>query len=479
MPKNVLQVDFLVLGGGSAGYAAARTAVSLGLKTALVEGATVMGGLCILRGCMPTKALLESAHRNHQITQAGEFGIRAGVPKPDWKAIQKRKDRLIDDFATYRQQQLQSGKFRLIRGVASFVDDHTVQIRSGNGRSPKESLIGFRTAVVATGSVVARRGYPGLEETGYWTSDDAIRIDKPVKRLVVLGGRAVALEFAQYFAHLGVNVSLLQRSDRILPNQSPDVTGELTAALQADGIRIETGTELVRFEREGRHKVVVFRQQGKVRRIRCDQILNAMGREPNTRSLALDRAGVACEGLRIRAGATMQTSQPHIFAAGDVCGPYEVVHTAIAQGEMAARNAARLLSARKQRTRLEKMDYRLKTEVIFTDPEVASVGLNESEARAEGLEIETASYPFNDHGKSMIMGARFGFVKMVAARTTGQILGCQIVGPHASDLIHELIVALHVRMTVHEFKNIPHYHPTLAEILTYPAEEISDKIGGG
>ena len=420
MPDGTIQVDFLVLGGGSAGYAAARTAASLGLTTALVEGAPVMGGLCILRGCMPTKALLESAHRNHQIAHAADFGIRVGAPKPDWKAIQKRKDRLIEDFATHRQQQLKSGKFRLIRGMAAFHGTHEVRVRTQDGRSRKEIPIRFRTALVATGSVVARRAYPGLEETGYWTSDEAIRAGKPVKSLVVLGGRAVALEFAQYFAHLGVKVSLLQRSDRILPNQSPDVTGELTKALQSDGIRVETGTELLRFSRTGRQKSVVFRQNGRERRIRCDQVLNAMGREPATRDLALDRAGVACEGLRIKAGATMQTSQPHIFAAGDVCGPYEVVHTAISQGELAARNAARMLAAPARRPSLEKMDYRLKTEVIFTDPEVASVGLNETEARAQGLDIETAAYPFNDHGKSMIMGARFGFVKMVAARRTGE-----------------------------------------------------------
>jgi pyruvate/2-oxoglutarate dehydrogenase complex dihydrolipoamide dehydrogenase (E3) component len=177
---------------------------------------------------------------------------------------------------------------------------------------------------------------------------------------------------------------------------------------------------------------------------------------------------VALEGNRVQVDATLRTSQPHIFAAGDVTGLYEVVHTAITQGEIAATNA--VTGGKKE------ADYRLKTTVVFTEPEIASVGQTEAEARAAGIDCLTASYPFNDHGKSMIMGAKRGFVKLVAKPVSGEIIGGQIVGPHASDLIHELIAVMHYRGTAAELASIPHYHPTLAEIITYPAEEIADAV---
>jgi len=174
--------------------------------------------------------------------------------------------------------------------------------------------------------------------------------------------------------------------------------------------------------------------------------------------------------------ATQQTNVPHIFAAGDVCGPYEVVHLAIQQGEVAAKNAASLVAGKEPK---ERMDYRLKLEVIFTSPEAAGVGYSETECREKGWETVAASYPFAEHGKSMVMGATDGFVKLIALRQRGEIVGAQVVGPHASDLIHEPLAIMRYRGTAEEMMNLPHYHPTLSEIWTYPAEEIFEKISGG
>lgn len=462
--------DLVVVGGGSGGYAAARTGVALGLKTAVVDGSRRLGGLCILRGCMPTKTLLESAHRLHEIERAEAFGLKVSRAAPDLPAIIRRKNRLIAEFAKYRREQLEAGSFDLHRGMGHFVDAHTLAVRRGN----EGWEVRGRTFVLATGSEVAVPEVPGLARAGYWTSDDAIDADRLPRRLAVLGGGAIACEFAQYFSHLGSQVTLIQRSPQLLRDFDEDVAAVVARVFRRSGMEVNTGTRLLEVTKQGRSKVVRFEQGGRVRRAICDEVLVALGRRPATAGLALEVAGVAVSasgGVEIRP--TQQSSADHIFAAGDVCGPFEVVHLAIQQGELAASNAAKWLSGSED---LNQMDYRLKMAVIFTEPEVACIGMNEKEARAQGLAYAAASYPFSDHGKSMAMGARDGFVKIVAEPAGGEMVGAAVVGPRASDLIHEFVPLLHYRATVHEFKGMPHYHPTLAEIVTYPAEELSERF---
>ena len=462
--------DLAILGGGSAGYAAARTAAGLGMRVAVVEGGKRVGGLCILRGCMPTKTMLESAHRNHEIGRAKEFGIRVGKPQPDWKAILKRKDRLIAEFADYRRDQLEKGKFTFYRANGRFTGLHRLALE-GAAKEGVPAEIEAKTFLVSTGSRTAFRKIPGLEETGYWTSDECLKDSKPVKSLIVLGGRAVALEFAQYYAHLGVKVTVIQRSERLLPESDPEVGDTLAKVFREQGSEVFCGTQIQRVMKKGKKKRVEFLQNGKKRSVAAEQILQALGREPDLEGLNLSTAGVKTEKGKVVTQLTQQTSVPHIFAAGDVCGPYEVVHLAIQQGEVAAKNAAAFAAGKKLK---ERMDYRLKLEVIFTSPEAAGVGYSEKECREKGWDIVTASYPFADHGKSMVMGELNGFVKLIALKERGEILGAQVVGPHASDLIHEPLAIMRYRGTAAEMAAMPHYHPTLSEIWTYPAEEIAD-----
>ena len=462
--------DLAILGGGSAGYAAARTAAGLGMRVAVVEGGKRVGGLCILRGCMPTKTMLESAHRNHEIGRAKEFGIRVGKPQPDWKAILKRKDRLIAEFADYRRDQLEKGKFTFYRANGRFTGLHRLALE-GAAKEGVPAEIEAKTFLVSTGSRTAFRKIPGLEETGYWTSDECLKDSKPVKSLIVLGGRAVALEFAQYYAHLGVKVTVIQRSERLLPESDPEVGDTLAKVFREQGSEVFCGTQIQRVMKKGKKKRVEFLQNGKRRSVAAEQILQALGREPDLEGLNLSTAGVKTEKGKVVTQLTQQTSVPHIFAAGDVCGPYEVVHLAIQQGEVAAKNAAAFAAGKELK---ERMDYRLKLEVIFTSPEAAGVGYSEKECREKGWDIVTASYPFADHGKSMVMGELNGFVKLIALKERGEILGAQVVGPHASDLIHEPLAIMRYRGTAAEMAAMPHYHPTLSEIWTYPAEEIAD-----
>ena len=244
---------------------------------------------------------------------------------------------------------------------------------------------------------------------------------------------------------------------------------EIEKVFRREGIRIFTNTKIVDAQRKGKLKTVSFEQNGKTISVAAEEILFALGRVPNTAALKLENAGVKTENGRVTTNSKMQTSAPHIFAAGDCTGPHEIVHIAIQQGETAVHNILKPNSPRQ-------MDYRLLISVVFTDPQVALVGLTEKAATARKIKFLAASYPFNDHGKSLIMEAKDGFVKLLAHPKSGEILGGACVGPLGGELIHEIVTAMAKRMTVRELAATPHYHPTLAEIWTYPAEELAEKI---
>lgn len=458
--------DFIVIGGGSAGYAGAAQAARLGLKTAVIEGGREVGGLCILRGCMPSKTLLESGHRAEAIRGAGEFGLRAEYFGADGAAIRARKRRLIGEFADYRRQQLETGPFEFIRGEAVFADSHTVEVRLLDGGLRRLSA---RTFLIATGSRVQWHEIPGLRETGCWTSDDVLDADHIPASVVVLGGGAIALEFASYYAGIGSRVSVIQRGEQVLKETDEDVAAALTEALEHRGIEIYRGTTILRAERDGEVKRVHFTHAGEERFAEGEQIIYALGREPALQKLELARAGVKADRA-ILADTHQRCGPDHIFAAGDVCGPVEVVHIAIQQAELAARNAARVL--RRLDSPLEVTDYRLALFAVFTHPQVAAVGLTERDAR-KSHEVIAAQYLFADHGKSMVRGETEGFVKLIADRATRRILGAACIGPDAAELIHEIVVAMHFHATAADLAVIPHYHPTLSEIWTYPAEELA------
>jgi pyruvate/2-oxoglutarate dehydrogenase complex dihydrolipoamide dehydrogenase (E3) component len=495
------EYDVAVLGGGSAGYAAARTAAGAGLKTAVIEGGKEVGGLCILRGCMPTKALLYAAEVMHLASHSGPWGIRAKNVSFDLAKVMAHKDALIKDFADYRRQQLAGGKFKFIRANASFVDEHTVTLTNLTGADLERQRPGLRQSsaalasdaarekapegwrtpkpggnfltakhfIITTGSVVAPPPLPSLQEVGGLTSDDALALKRLPKSLIVLGGGPIACEFAQFFARFGVKVTLIQRSGHILREFDTDAGIEMEKVFRREGIQVFTGTRLIEARHKGKLKTVSFEHARQTISASAEEILFALGRVPNTAALDLAKAGVATDGGRIESNDLMQTSAPHIYAAGDCAGPHEIVHLAVQQGEIAAYNITHASTPRR-------MDYRLLIAVVFTEPQVAFVGLTEKEAKARGISYLAASYPFNDHGKSLIMEAKDGFVKLLAEPKSGEILGGACVGPMGGELIHEIVAVMARRMTVQELAAMPHYHPTLAEIWTYPAEELAGQI---
>ena len=456
--------DFIAIGGGSAGFNAARVAAGLGLKTAVVDGARELGGLCILRGCMPSKTLLYMAEVLHLARQGPKFGLRIPSARADLAAMQARKRRIIRDFAEYRERALHAGRFDLIRAHARFTDAHTLALSNGDRIRGRHFLIG-------TGSIVATPPIPGLADSKAWTSDDVLDLDFLPASVVVLGGGIVACELAQFLRRIGSRVTLIQRSGQLLRDHSPEAAEVVRAALEEEGIEVLTGTTLSRVARAGPAYQVVFEQGGKTRVRRAAHLFNALGRVPNTAQLGLELAGVRRDSSgRLTTNRWQQTSQQHIYAAGDCSGPVEIVHVAIQQAELAARHAAGLKA-------LKPVDYSLLLNVVFTDPQIASVGVSERALRERGVRFLSASYPFNDHGKSILMEANHGFVKVWAEPKRGRILGAEIVGKDAGELIHCLAGPLAMRATAGDLLRAPWYHPTLAEIITYPLEEIADQVG--
>jgi dihydrolipoamide dehydrogenase len=457
-----LDYDLAVVGGGSGGYAAARTAANEGLRTVVIEGGEEVGGLCILRGCMPTKALLYAAEVMHLASHASPWGIRAEDVSFNFTQVMARKDKLIKEFADYREQQLRNGKFKFIRAMARFLDPYTLELSTGE-------RLTARSFVLATGSTIAPGPLQQLNDLDCLNSDTALKLTRLPKSLIVLGGGAVAAEFAQFFARFGARVTLVQRSPHILHEFDPDAAVELEKVFRREGMTLYTGTKLLDGRKTGGQKEIIFEHKGQPVRVHAEEVFFALGRRPNIRRLGLEKAGVQLEYERIVTDSHMQTTASHIYAAGDCTGLHEIVHVAVQQGEIAAYNIAH---AEKKK----QMDHRLLTEVIFTEPQIAVVGLTEKQAHVRNITYEVAKYPFNDHGKSLIMEAKDGFVKLLADPDNGEIIGGCCVGPAGGELIHEIIAAMSRRMTVHELAAMPHYHPTLAEIWTYPADELAERI---
>lgn len=461
---GVKTYDFIAIGGGSAGFNAARVAAGLGLKTAVVDGAKELGGLCILRGCMPSKTLLYMAEVLHLARQGAKFGLKIPSARADLAAMQARKRRIIRDFADYREKALHSGRFDLIRAQARFTDAHTLELSNGRRIRGRHFLIG-------TGSTVATPPIPGLADSRAWTSDDVLDLNFIPPSVIVLGGGIVACELAQFLRRVGSRVTLIQRSEQLLRDHSREAAEAVRTALAEEGIEVLTGTSLTGITHGKSGYRVTFAQGGRSRTRSARHLFNALGRVPNTASLGLEAAGVRSDPAgRIATNRWQQTSQPHIYAAGDCSGPVEIVHVAIQQAELAARHAAKVKA-------IKPVDYSLLLNVVFTDPQVASVGISERTLREKGAAFLSASYPFNDHGKSILMEANHGFVKVWAEPKRGRILGAEIVGKDAGELIHCLSGPIALGATVHDLLRAPWYHPTLAEIITYPLEEIADQIG--
>lgn len=455
---SATEYDLCIVGSGSAGYAGAVTARELGKSVVIIDGPGPLAGLCILRGCMPSKTLLRSAEVAQLVRQAPEYGIIAAPPRIDAKAVVERKRRIIKEFADYRIDGIET--FPVIRDAARFTGPDCVE--AGDKKICAEKYL------IATGSTIAVPDIPGLKQTGFVTSDEVLELESLPKSVIVLGGGPTACELSQYLSRLGVATTMVQRSRTLLSDEDEDIGRSLHGALERDGITVITGTDLKGVERSGGAKTVRFTHDGHEMSVQAEEIFVALGRHPNIGGLDLEAAGIA-HGEGIKVDDFLRTTNPRVYAAGDVLHEsLQLVHVAVHEGMRAVCNAFS--------SPPKKVDYSLQSaRAVFTEPQVAIAGLTERECIARGIDHAIASYPFDDLGKGIATGRTEGFVKMLAA-PDGKILGVAIVGAEASDLIHEAIALLYFGANVRDVMEMPHLHPTLSEIMTYPAESLMERL---
>ncbi len=453
--------DVMVIGAGSAGRYGAKVAARAGAKVGLIELGP-FGGLCILNGCMPTKAYLRSSELVGLIKKAPGVGVYPGG-KIDFRfdQIKQRKDRLVAEMAEDAKSGITgNSNMTLLNGSARFLSKDSIQV--GDRQYACEKYL------IATGSSVVILPFPGLKETGFLTSDDALAIEKLPTSMVVIGGGAEALEFGQFFHRMGVRTTMLQRSACVLSQEDRDIGIAFGEILRKDGIDLRTGTHIEKISETASLKKVWFKHAGKDESVEGEEILLVTGRTGNVSQLNLGAAGVETDDAGIKVNEFLQTSNPNIYAAGDVTGVNLVVNLATYQGKIAGAN---LLKGP-----LEKADYRVLPRAIFTDPQYATVGISEHDAKEQGISVQVGKFPFDDLGKAIVTDQTDGFIKILAGKRRGEILGVQILGAEASDLIHQAAIAMHYHATLEEYASISHIHPSLGEIMLYLVEEMIDAV---
>jgi dihydrolipoamide dehydrogenase len=449
--KMTIQTDIAVLGGGPGGYVAALRAAQLGARVVLVEENTV-GGVCLNVGCIPTKALLRSAEVYRTFRQADRYGLRLeGSVTPDWPAIQARKQAIVGQLVKGVEVLLRKAQVQVIPGRGRFAAPTTLEVAGAGGQDER---IEARQAVVATGSRPVRLPLPGMDLPGVIDSTAALALEAIPRRLLVVGGGVVGVEFADLFNAFGTQVIVVEMLDRLLPLMDADLGQALARSLERRRVKVHVASRVTRLEAvEGGLRATVVTPKGEAS-VEADQVLVAVGRRPNVEDLGLEAAGVRVEKAGIAVDAHMQTSVPGVYAVGDVTGGALLAHVAMRGGEIAVENALGRPAA---------LDLKTVPWCVYTSPEIASVGLTEAQARDKGYDVQVGRFPLQANGKALTYGEREGFVKVVAEARFGEVLGLHLVGPHASDLIHEGGLALALEATLDELTTTLHGHPSLGE----------------
>lgn len=463
--------DVVVLGAGPGGYVAAIRAAQLGLKTAVIEK-QYWGGVCLNVGCIPSKALIRNAELAHTITkEAKTYGITGDNISMDFTVAHKRSRKVSGNIVKGVHFLMKKNKIQEINGLGSFVDDHTIEVTEGDDAGKK---ITFDNCIIATGSVV--RSLPGVELGGNVVSyEEQILDENAPKSMVIIGAGAIGMEFAYVLSNFGVDITVVEFMDRVLPNEDKDVSKEIAKQYKKLGVNLKTGhkTTAVRDLGEGKGVEVDIESAdgSKSETLKADRVMVSIGFAPRVEGFGLENTGVKLtERGAIDIDEEMRTSVDHIFAIGDVTAKLQLAHVAEAQGVVAAEVIAG------EETELLG-DYQMMPRATFCSPQVASFGYTEEAAKKkaeeEGREIKVASFPYTANGKAQGLGHAVGFVKLVADAEYGELLGGHMVGPDVSELLPELTLAQRFDLTAEEIARNVHTHPTLSEAMKEAAHGIA------
>jgi len=453
-----IQTDIAILGGGPGGYVAALRAAQLGARVTLIEENKI-GGVCLNVGCIPTKALLRSAEVYRTFLRAEAFGLRLeGRVMPDWAVIQSRKETIVRQLVEGVAKLLRRAGAQVIQGRGRFVAPRKLEVTTSDGAERVEA----KNVVIATGSRPVQLPLPGMGLPGVLDSTGALALEALPRQLLVVGGGVVGVEFADIFNAFGVEVTVVEMLDRLLPQMDADLGQALAWTMEQRGIRFHLNSRVTRVDAvEGGLRAVVVTPDDE-EGIEADRILVAVGRRPNVENLGLEAAGVRLDKTGILVDAQMRTNVPSVYAIGDVTGGALLAHVAMRGGEVAVENALGHAATFDQKT----IPW-----CVYTNPEVASVGLTEAQAREQGYDVRVGRFPLSANGKALTYGETDGFVKVVSEAHFDEVLGLHIVASHASDLIHEGGLALALEATLDELIATVHAHPTLSEAVREAALE--------
>ncbi|MDI6828019.1 MAG: dihydrolipoyl dehydrogenase [Armatimonadota bacterium] len=448
-----VSADVIIIGGGPGGYVAAIRAAQLGGKVVLIEK-NELGGVCLNRGCIPTKAMLSSANAYDLALRGGsEFGFTVDNVTLDYAKVLERRDKIVKQLVSGLHFLMKKYAIRLVKGTARIASRTTVEVAFEDGR--KEKIAG-QSIIIATGSEPVSLPIPGLQGENIWDSDGALAATEPPMSILIIGGGAIGLEWGYMFRKFGSEVTIVELMPQILPMGDSEVAGELRKSLEKAGIRILTDSRISQVEQRNNQVVASIVYQESQQQIAADKVLVAVGRRPVTDNLGLEQVGVVYDQKGIKVDEHMQTNIPRIYAIGDAVGGMLLAHKASEEGVVAAENIMGKPS---------KMKYNTLPSAVYTTPEVAGVGMTEDQAKRAEIDYRVGKFYFRANGKALGLGETTGFVKFITDPKYGEILGCHIIGPHATDLIHEVVIGMEAEATIDVIGRAIHAHPTLSEVV--------------
>lgn len=452
--KEDVRTDLLVIGAGPGGYVAALYAAKKGIQTVLVEKDS-MGGTCLNVGCIPTKALIKSSEVFHQMMHADDFGLSVKEIELDMAKVIDKKDEIKGSLVSGIEYLLGKNNVRVIKGDASFLNDHQVLVKNGKD----EYTIEADNTIIATGSQIADIALPGIDHEFVMDSTSALAYRKNISSVTIIGGGVIGMEFAFLYSNFGIQVNVLEFCDRLLTMVDKDVSEEIAHIAAEQGIGVFNGAKVTRIEKDQTGKAVVIFEQGGVEKfITSEKVLVAIGRTPNIDGLELEKTGVKLNDNRkgIAVNEHLQTSLAHIYAIGDVTNRIQLAHVASHEGIAAVDHILGTAAH---------MDYEMVPNVIFTSPEIAEVGLNEDQARLLGRNIQVSKFPFQANGKALTMREGRGFIKLVKDLDSNKLIGASIIGPEASALISTLTIMIGSGIPEEEIAHTIFAHPTTGEVI--------------
>jgi len=453
---DIIKVDLAVLGGGPGGYVASIRASKMGLKTAVIER-DYLGGVCLNCGCIPTKTLYHVAFILNEIKKAKDFGIDVSEPKLDFKKTIARKDQIIEMQRKGLQSHFKKNNIELIKGSGRIIARDRVAVRTLDSQ---EIEVEAKNIIIATGSSAANVKPFDLSEKGVVDNAGILSIEEIPKSLLIIGGGVIGSEFANIFSSLGTKVTIIELLPRILSTEDEDVSKVIYNVFRKKGIEIFTDTVIEKVEKSGDDFICTTSGGNK---ITADKVLISVGRRPNSSDIGIEKAGVEVDQKGyIKVDSHLRTNIDGIYAVGDVIGGLQLAHVASEEGKIAAENIA---------GKNKEMDYSVVPWAVFTSPEIGTVGINEAQARKKNIKVCTGIFPFSSSGKAYISGETEGFIKVVTDSETGEILGAQMVGPRATELVHEIAVAMKGEILVDDLVSTIHAHPTFSESVLEAAED--------